>query len=90
MVPWGFGKMLRYVKDRYSDPEIYVTESGADVPKESKMSLQKALKDDFRVKYFKVSLENVGHKFLHRNRLYGQLQVQESGYWWDHLHGQHY
>ena len=54
VVPWGFGKTLRYVQQRYSDPDIYVTESGVDVPRENSLSLEKALKDNFRVTYFKV------------------------------------
>ena len=54
VVPWGFGKLLVYIKERYGDPEIYVTESGVDVPKESSLTLQEALQDDFRVNYYKV------------------------------------
>lgn len=54
VVPWGFGKLLLYIQGRYDNPEIYVTESGVDVPNESRLPLSTALKDEFRVKYYKV------------------------------------
>lgn len=28
VVPWGFRKLLKFIKDNYQDPEIYVTENG--------------------------------------------------------------
>jgi hypothetical protein len=28
VVPWGFGKLLHWVADRYDNPGIYVTENG--------------------------------------------------------------
>lgn len=54
VVPWGISKLLCYIKDRYEDPEIYITESGVDVPHESSMPLEEALGDTFRTMYFKV------------------------------------
>ncbi|KAK5638801.1 hypothetical protein RI129_013096 [Pyrocoelia pectoralis] len=33
-VPWGFRKMLKYIKHHYGDPEILVTEIGIPVPEE--------------------------------------------------------
>lgn len=27
-VPWGFRKMLKWIKDNYGDLDIYVTENG--------------------------------------------------------------
>lgn len=54
VVPWGFGKLLLYIQERYGNPEIFITESGVDVPEESSLPLEKALKDDFRIKYYKV------------------------------------
>lgn len=60
VVPWGLGKLLLYIQDRYGDPTIYITESGVDVPHENQLSLDKALKDDFRIDYFKVGSTAVG------------------------------
>lgn len=54
VVPWGLKKLLLYIQDRYDDPDIYITESGVDVPRESKLALEKALRDDFRTNYFQV------------------------------------
>lgn len=39
---------------RYGDPEIFVSESGVDVPGEAQLRLEDALRDDFRINYFKV------------------------------------
>ena len=33
VVPWGFGKVLKWVADRYDNPPIYVTENGCSVPR---------------------------------------------------------
>lgn len=56
VVPWGLRKLLLYIQDRYNDPDIFITESGVDVPHESRLPLAKALKDSFRIDYFKVKL----------------------------------
>jgi len=52
VVPWGFGRLLRYISDRYNNPIIYVTENGVDVPNESALDLDKALNDTFRIQYY--------------------------------------
>ena len=54
VVPWGLKNLLLYIQDRYDDPDIYITESGVDVPRESRLPLEKALRDDFRTNYFQV------------------------------------
>ena len=54
VVPWGLRKLLIYVQQRYGDPDIYITESGVDVPNENQLPLDKALKDTFRTDYFKA------------------------------------
>lgn len=55
VVPWGLKKLLLYIQNKYDDPEIYITESGVDVPKESSLPLETALKDQFRIDYFQVA-----------------------------------
>ncbi|XP_019131713.1 lactase-like a [Larimichthys crocea] len=47
-VPWGFRRLLNFVKTQYGNPMIYVTENGV-----SEKTLCTDLCDDWRVKYFK-------------------------------------
>jgi len=61
VVPWGIRRMLNWVNDRYQDTEIYITENGVDVPKESSMPLQEALNDTFRVNFLKDYIAEVGN-----------------------------
>lgn len=51
MVPWGLEKILVWVKDRYGNPPIIITENGVAMPGEDKMSTADAVKDEFRVNY---------------------------------------
>lgn len=51
-VPWGFTKLLKYIKERYNNPEIYITENGFSVPNEQRENLVGALSDPERVDYF--------------------------------------
>ncbi|KAM9815677.1 lactase-like protein isoform 5-T7 [Syngnathus typhle] len=46
-VPWGFRRMLNFVKTQYGNPMIYVTENGVS----EKMQCTE-LCDDWRIKYF--------------------------------------
>jgi len=52
VVPWGFQKLLRWIKEQFNDPDIYVTENGVSVPDESNLPLEVALNDTFRVNYY--------------------------------------
>ncbi|XP_049580104.1 lactase-like protein isoform X1 [Syngnathus scovelli] len=47
-VPWGFRRMLNFVKTQYGNPVIYVTENGVS----EKMQCTE-LCDDWRINYFK-------------------------------------
>lgn len=49
----GFRNLLNWISNRYGRPTIYVTENGTSVKGESEMTLETALKDDFRAQYFK-------------------------------------
>jgi beta-glucosidase len=59
MVPWGFKKCLIYIKNRYNNPEIYVTENGFSVVGENNMPRHLALHDAQRVEYFKTYLSSM-------------------------------
>jgi len=52
VVPWGFRKLLNWIKNRYSNPTLIVTENGVSVPGESNMLLRDAVNDTFRVNYY--------------------------------------
>lgn len=59
--PRGFYEMLNHVKSKFDDPTIYVTENGISEADNSKLSLNEALKDGNRIKYYYdhfVSLHN--------------------------------
>ncbi|XP_027167855.1 beta-glucosidase 12-like [Coffea eugenioides] len=58
--PRGLWKMLLYVKKKYQNPIIYITENGVDDSNNSTMLL-KALNDHFRIKYYHGHLS-----FLHK------------------------
>lgn len=49
VVPWGFRKLLKWIKDQYDDPEIIITENGyADYGQ---------LNDTERINYYQVILK---------------------------------
>jgi hypothetical protein len=52
VVPWGFRKMLRWIKQEYNNPPVFVTECG--------YSDDGQLQDKERVKYYVVSNYNQG------------------------------
>jgi beta-glucosidase len=51
VVPWGLRKLLNWIKLNYDNPPIYITENGVAIPNESKLPLQEALNDTFRINY---------------------------------------
>lgn len=52
-VPWSIGRMLRYMKNRYDNPYIWVLENGISEKAEAKRAGASALQDDLRTDYFK-------------------------------------
>ncbi|KAF5191302.1 Beta-glucosidase, partial [Thalictrum thalictroides] len=49
--PRGILDLLLYIKQRYKNPTIYITENGIDEVNNSTLSLEEALKDDQRIDY---------------------------------------
>lgn len=59
VAPYGIRMLMDWIKERYDNPPIYITENGVDVPGENDMTLEDALKDEFRVNYYKQYIGNV-------------------------------
>ncbi|KAK9060100.1 hypothetical protein SSX86_020804 [Deinandra increscens subsp. villosa] len=59
IVPQGFRSLLNYVKKRYGNPLVIITENGMDDPNSPFISLKNALKDEKRVKYHNDYLTNL-------------------------------
>jgi len=51
VVPWGFGKLLNWIKVRYNNLPIVITENGVPIPNEDTFSLQEIINDNFRINY---------------------------------------
>lgn len=50
--PKGFRDLLLYTKRKYKNPLIYITENGVDERNDPKLSLEQALIDKDRIKYY--------------------------------------
>ncbi|KAL8122276.1 hypothetical protein AgCh_018861 [Apium graveolens] len=59
IVPWGMRSLLNYVKTRYGNPLVIITENGMDDANNSSISIKDALKDEKRIKYHNDYLTNV-------------------------------
>ncbi|KAK6157132.1 hypothetical protein DH2020_011380 [Rehmannia glutinosa] len=59
IVPWGIRKLANYIKDKYGNPPVIITENGMDDPNRSHLVLDKALKDDKRINYHRDYLSNL-------------------------------
>lgn len=58
VTPQQFRKLLRWIYTRYSLP-IYVTENGCPCPGENQMAVEEAVRDTFRVGYFRRYLNAI-------------------------------
>ncbi|KAL9420925.1 hypothetical protein AB3S75_038486 [Citrus x aurantiifolia] len=54
--PRGFRDLLIYIKEKYNNPTLYITENGYDDFNNATLPLKEALKDPMRLDYFKNHL----------------------------------
>ncbi|KAM0972561.1 hypothetical protein ACFX2I_020201 [Malus domestica] len=54
--PQGLLELLSYTKRKYKNPVIYITENGVDEANDPKLSLEEALIDKERIKYYDAHL----------------------------------
>ncbi|CAL1374252.1 unnamed protein product [Linum trigynum] len=59
IVPWGIRKLMNYVKDKYGNPLVIITENGMDDLNSPFISRDKALQDEKRIKYHRDYLSNL-------------------------------
>lgn len=59
MVPWGLRQLLNYISKQYHNSPIFVTENGMDEENDESISLDKALDDEMRVRYYQGYLAAV-------------------------------
>ncbi len=60
IAPAGMRKLLRWVKEEYDSPIIYVTENGVDVQGEEAWEGEKVTKDEVRVNYLNDYISEMG------------------------------
>ncbi|KAK3021418.1 hypothetical protein RJ639_046826 [Escallonia herrerae] len=59
IVPWGIRKLAKYVKERYGNPPVIITENGMDDLNRPYIALKNALQDDQRINYHRDYLSNL-------------------------------
>ncbi|PWA58667.1 beta glucosidase 41 [Artemisia annua] len=59
IVPWGLRKLAVYIKEKYGNPPVIITENGMDDPNKSRIDLDEALQDDKRISYHRDYLSNL-------------------------------
>ncbi|KAI5678923.1 hypothetical protein M9H77_09873 [Catharanthus roseus] len=59
IVPEGMRSLMNYIKEKYGNPLVIITENGMDDPNNIFISIDKALKDEKRVKYHNEYLTNL-------------------------------
>ncbi|KAI8528557.1 hypothetical protein RHMOL_Rhmol12G0157600 [Rhododendron molle] len=59
IVPNGIRKLMNYIKQKYDNPPVIITENGMDDPNSPFISLKSALKDEKRIKYHNDYLSNL-------------------------------
>lgn len=57
IVPWGFRKLINWVKNQYNNPLVYITENGIGDDSGT-------LQDDERVLFLKVRQRNLSNCFI--------------------------
>uniref|UniRef100_A0A7N0SWE2 Beta-glucosidase n=1 Tax=Kalanchoe fedtschenkoi TaxID=63787 RepID=A0A7N0SWE2_KALFE len=59
IVPWGIRKVTNYIKEKYSNPVMIITENGMDDSNSIFISQEKALKDEKRINFHRDYLSNL-------------------------------
>nr|CAD1837920.1 unnamed protein product [Ananas comosus var. bracteatus] len=59
IVPRGMRSLMNYIKQKYSNPPVFITENGMDDPNSPFISIKDALKDDKRINYHNDYLANL-------------------------------
>ncbi|KMT08968.1 hypothetical protein BVRB_6g136810 [Beta vulgaris subsp. vulgaris] len=59
IVPRGMRELMNYIKHKYGNPIVFITENGMDDGNSIFKSLEDALKDEKRIRYFNGYLENL-------------------------------
>ncbi|CAK9186188.1 unnamed protein product [Ilex paraguariensis] len=59
IVPHGIRSLMNYIKQKYGNPFVIITENGMDDPNSPFISIKDALKDEKRIKYHNDYLENL-------------------------------
>ncbi|XP_057531057.1 beta-glucosidase 40 [Amaranthus tricolor] len=60
IVPRGMRELMNYIKNKYGNPTVYITENGMDDPGNTPFkSLKDTLKDEKRIRYYSGYLENL-------------------------------
>ncbi|KAJ3673839.1 hypothetical protein LUZ60_005831 [Juncus effusus] len=59
IVPDGMRSLMNYIKNKYNNPPVYITENGMDDSNSPFISLKNALKDDKRINYHHDYLSNL-------------------------------
>ncbi|OMO71964.1 Glycoside hydrolase, family 1 [Corchorus olitorius] len=59
IVPSGMRSLMQYIKEKYGNPLVFITENGMDDPNDSSIPIEEALKDEKRIKYYNDYLTNL-------------------------------
>ena len=57
--PEGLRGLLNWIDKRYNHPKIYIFENGVSVPGESQAPVFEALRDSFRIDYYRGHIYNM-------------------------------
>ncbi|XP_022879001.1 putative beta-glucosidase 41 isoform X1 [Olea europaea var. sylvestris] len=59
VVPWGIRKLANYIRDKYGNPPVIITENGMDDSNRPHITIEKALQDHKRINYHRDYLSNL-------------------------------
>ncbi|KAJ8754702.1 hypothetical protein K2173_010793 [Erythroxylum novogranatense] len=65
IVPWGILKLVKYVKDKYGNPPVIITENGMDDVNRPLIPLNKFLQDQKRIDYHRNYMSNLSAAIRH-------------------------